>query len=460
MKQFRNFVDFFIKYKIIRYIISGGIATGVNVSTLFIFAEFFGMWYVAAGTLGFTFGIIASFLLQKFWTFQNTDFSFKDSGRQFFFYLFTAVFNLGLNSFLIYIFTDKIGTGYFLSALIASALVAVESFFIYRIIFRAGRGFDFFKVLSFFRRHLAAFLLAILVLILYLSPHFFNRDLTIQSGAVYYPVPVKGHFDEGGYIVRAVRAFGGDLLVGDASLKEYQAKPSHLPILNPVTLAFFGKILGSFENGLVAASAVMPAISFFFIYLIAFELSGRRTRSVVFASVFIILPHIGLLPSKDAVPFLGEPAELYFARFDYPALTFPFFAMALYWLIRLLRRPSGISGVLFGLSAGILFYTYFFDWVYILTAAGLVFVGSLWLSLDKVRRALVFGFLTTFAVSVPYWISYLSLRSLPSFRDVVERLGVERGRKLRLEIVWFSYVRAVLLTLVLAALFKTKDKIN
>jgi putative flippase GtrA len=54
-------------------------------------------------------------------------------------YFFVAVGNLVLNTVLMYLFVEKIGLYYLIAQIVASALIAVESFFVYqRLIFRRG----------------------------------------------------------------------------------------------------------------------------------------------------------------------------------------------------------------------------------------------------------------------------------------------------------------------------------
>jgi putative flippase GtrA len=139
MKRIFIFAAFLTKHKVIRYLVSGGTATAVNLTILWTLKEVFGVWYLSAATVSYTFGIITSFVLQKFWTFQSGDISFPAAGQQFFLYLLVVFFNLGFNAFLLYLFVDVFGWWYIFSAILSSGLIAIGSFFIYRFIFRSVR---------------------------------------------------------------------------------------------------------------------------------------------------------------------------------------------------------------------------------------------------------------------------------------------------------------------------------
>lgn len=117
--------------KIGRYLISGGTAAFTNIVLLFLFTDIFGIWYIASAVLAFILAFIVSFTLQKFWTFQDGS---KDQiHKQAVIYLTVAVVNLLVNTGLLYLQVEYLGVYYILAQLIASAVIAVESFFVYQI---------------------------------------------------------------------------------------------------------------------------------------------------------------------------------------------------------------------------------------------------------------------------------------------------------------------------------------
>lgn len=116
--------------KIVRYILSGGTAAFTNLFILFILVHFLRIHYLLASAVAFSLAIIVSFTLHKFWTFEN-----KDLARahfQFGMYLITALANLAVNLFLMYIFVEWLGFWYLYAQLFAGAMIAVASYFSYQ----------------------------------------------------------------------------------------------------------------------------------------------------------------------------------------------------------------------------------------------------------------------------------------------------------------------------------------
>ena len=114
----------------LKYVIAGGSAAVVNLSSLAIFVELFRLYYLPASVLAFCLGLIASFFLQKFFTFGHTDMIVVR--RQFVMYVCIAAGNLLLNTLLVYLFVDVFRIWYLFSQVLAGILIAIESFVVYR----------------------------------------------------------------------------------------------------------------------------------------------------------------------------------------------------------------------------------------------------------------------------------------------------------------------------------------
>src|SRR3989344_9133618 len=117
--------------RIIRFLISGGLATGVNLFALYILIHVIGMWYLTASIIAFFVGFIASFTLQKFWTFK--DHRRDVMGKQLVAYLLIVLFNLGLNTGLVYMFVEYVHFWPLIAQALASLIIAAEGFFAYKI---------------------------------------------------------------------------------------------------------------------------------------------------------------------------------------------------------------------------------------------------------------------------------------------------------------------------------------
>ena len=119
--------------RLLRYLAAGGTAAIVDIGLLYVFTDLFNIHYLWSAVWAFVGAFFVSFLLQKFWTFQDTN---TDRMHvQMALYLFIALLNLLLNTFLMYLFVDKVHMWYIAAQILASGLIACESFFISRMMF-------------------------------------------------------------------------------------------------------------------------------------------------------------------------------------------------------------------------------------------------------------------------------------------------------------------------------------
>ena len=118
------------RHKILRYLFSGVTAFGVNFFFLYAFTEWFGFYYLVSVVMAFLAAVVVSFMLQKFWTFQNN--SKAGLHRQAKIYITVAIINTGLNTLLVYLFVEYVGLHYLVAQFFSSGLIAFESFFIYQ----------------------------------------------------------------------------------------------------------------------------------------------------------------------------------------------------------------------------------------------------------------------------------------------------------------------------------------
>jgi len=119
-------------HKVIKYIISGGTAAIVNLASLFVLTNFFGVWYLLSAVFAFVLAFLVSYLMQKFWTFGDKQTDKIMTQAPIFFVV--QVFNLIVNIVLLYMFVEFFDLYYLLGQILAGGLIAVYSFFIYKLI--------------------------------------------------------------------------------------------------------------------------------------------------------------------------------------------------------------------------------------------------------------------------------------------------------------------------------------
>lgn len=112
--------------------ISGGTATVIDLVALYILTDAYKIWYLLSAIIAFAIAFIANFAMQKFWSFAGEH--EKKSHHQLFLFLSINLMNLAINASGMYLLVDKIKIWYIFSQIIMSALIAMESFFVYKVI--------------------------------------------------------------------------------------------------------------------------------------------------------------------------------------------------------------------------------------------------------------------------------------------------------------------------------------
>ncbi|MDE2041074.1 MAG: GtrA family protein [Patescibacteria group bacterium] len=127
-----------LRYRVVRYVISGASAAGFNIALTWLL-ERLGVYYIVVATVAYGASLVVSFIMQKYFTFGARDASHVQI--EFGSYMFLSLVNIGVNDLIVFAEIRLLRFGYLVMAqAIASVLVAIYSFFIYRLIFRAGSG--------------------------------------------------------------------------------------------------------------------------------------------------------------------------------------------------------------------------------------------------------------------------------------------------------------------------------
>ena len=108
------------------YILFGGIAALVDLGGLYIFTEFFGLYYLVSATLSYIGGMITNYSLNKVFNFKNKS---KKIAKQFGLFVFVALIGLGLNQLILWLLVEFAGLWYMLAKLISISLVMFWNFF-------------------------------------------------------------------------------------------------------------------------------------------------------------------------------------------------------------------------------------------------------------------------------------------------------------------------------------------
>jgi putative flippase GtrA len=117
-------------FLIARYIFSGFLSFSTNLGFLYIFKNYFHMWYLLASTLAFIIAVLVSFVAQKFITFK--DGSKEGMHKQFWMYAGICTFNVFANAGMMYFLVDVWNVQYMVAQVASAFIIAVYSLFAYR----------------------------------------------------------------------------------------------------------------------------------------------------------------------------------------------------------------------------------------------------------------------------------------------------------------------------------------
>ncbi|MBU6231435.1 MAG: GtrA family protein [Patescibacteria group bacterium] len=116
--------------KVLRFIIAGGTAAVVDLAALFLLTSVAHVWYLLSAVIAFILAFGVSFMLQKYWTFRDRS-SDRIHSQAAIYFIVTGI-NLGLNTLFVWLFVEYADFNYMIAQIVTSALIAVESYFIYQ----------------------------------------------------------------------------------------------------------------------------------------------------------------------------------------------------------------------------------------------------------------------------------------------------------------------------------------
>jgi putative flippase GtrA len=116
---------------IFRYVVSGGMGFVSNMTTFVICLNVLNINYIVASIIAFFAGLIVSFYMHKFFTFQNLERG-NTMGRQFVMHIILMGFNLLMNVLVMILFVEWLMISKITSAIFVNIIIAVWSFFLYR----------------------------------------------------------------------------------------------------------------------------------------------------------------------------------------------------------------------------------------------------------------------------------------------------------------------------------------
>ena len=223
---------------------------------------------------------------------------------------------------------------------------------------------------------------------------------------------------------------------------ELRGIPNSYPVLHSILLGLIAKATGSLESGWMLSHAIMPSLIWAVLFWNACRIvqSGSLAMAIAWVVCFISFsPRNFLLLAPER--FI-QPLEL--SRMPQPALAFLFLILAIWLLSRALARPALLRLVAAGITAGTLFYLYYFYWIAFFVGAGsLLLVAAIikrWDYAKALASVLVLGCLT----GIPFLFWTFEAMHSGHQRDLMARVGIFTRRP---DLIGLVLALALLVTL-------------
>jgi len=296
------------------------------------------------------------------------------------------------------------------------------------------------------------FILAILMVgfVYSILPHFVRYETLKDQGLRYIPLTINSTFDH--INIHAARyrdVVDGTLFPDEMDTYEHKGGPILWPILTPFIMSPFFLPFDSIFPGIIMTDFLFPLLLFVALFFILYAFTKNKWFALISAYIVMLFPQLSVMipPSSlvelkallfQFIPFAGMPiSELNFLARDSYVPSGIFFVSMFYFVYRVLTDEARkkLFVVLGGVFYGLLFYLYFYFWVFATIFLGILFLIFLITKNYSAARAVFLAGLTGIIVSIPFWINQYYLSQLPSYEDIVARMGVEEGHGVR----WFLW---------------------
>ncbi len=296
-----------------------------------------------------------------------------------------------------------------------------------------------------YRYGIAVLVLALTVGFFYAGPPVMIQRNIEASGEEFVLSQYKTYRDSlQAYLPRAHEVYDGHF-----PPSELYATEQPPTIQNILPTAVFSSLMflfqGNTDSAYIAAQFIFSGVIFMIAYLLGRALFISRLRAIFFSLMAVLTPIIVKLPFykwqglaefqafflNNFIPFVNTQFDqLYLARIDEPLLTYPVYLLAILATYIFWRNPSRMAAIAAGVSAGLIFYTYFHHWVYWTIVVGLLFIAAWFLrKQDPARFKDYLMLLLALTITViPYFATYFAFSHTGAAEDFIWREGIAPGR--------------------------------
>ncbi|MDR0940177.1 MAG: GtrA family protein [Mediterranea sp.] len=112
--------------QLMRYTFVGGLAFVVDFGLLYILTEYGHVYYVVSASVSFVVGLLVNYALSVSWVFGERGSGYK--GQEFLFFSLIGLVGMGMNSFLLWFITSRLGMYYMASKVVVAVMVYAWNF--------------------------------------------------------------------------------------------------------------------------------------------------------------------------------------------------------------------------------------------------------------------------------------------------------------------------------------------
>jgi hypothetical protein len=197
------------------------------------------------------------------------------------------------------------------------------------------------------------------------------------------------------------RFFHSGKIQAELDVAEVGDIPNGYPVFHSLLLGLLAKALGSMELMWMASHAIFPTLIWVLLYWAAcgaLRSAGFSAAIAWTTCLFAFGPRNALLLHHGS--FI-QPLEV--TRLPHPSISFLLLFLAIVWLAYAVSRPTLARILLGGLTAGALFYAYYFYWIAFFGGAGLWFLVLLWLKNWQFAKSLLAVLVIGGLTGLPYF---------------------------------------------------------
>lgn len=216
----------------------------------------------------------------------------------------------------------------------------------------------------------------ILISLIYGLPHLI---LSSQFGSNYSPLELNEYvsrttYDEFFYYSPLVNIFNkGNLTLADPYVYEYKnyASPYVGETLSALIILGISK-LTSFSNSFLVSDFIFPPIIFvLFYYLAKFFISNNLFAIATAFITSVSRDYISVIPYPAAIQNYFKYGEglnhfLYLSRAFHPQISTPLLLITIISTLLLIKKPTFKKAITLGILIGLSFYTYLFNWSFLI----------------------------------------------------------------------------------------------